>query len=295
MRLSPVLTALSVLSVLLNVGLLLGTFLFTQKISYLNSSYQQLESSYTFLESGYSNLLERHQQLNYSYTLLQNNFTRIQSMYDRSQDEYHKMRFSKDIPPTPSVLGLRFLLTSDALIIGYSNLSLDLGLPHSDSMHPSIPAGDTVIATHSFDRYALQIGDIVSYNSSLSSLSVVHRIIDIQRNSSSICYIIQGDNNPSPDPGCILPSQIQAKAIGILYNSDTHTYQHCSDNAGAVLNGKISCIQPVVLAGIYPVDQPTDNLSIAYSFCSDTQPNKPYSVISQAHKVYCYSSIPGIN
>jgi signal peptidase len=75
----------------------------------------------------------------------------------------------------------------------------------SDSMEPNIHKNDVIIVKEA-DNY--EVGDVVTYISS-EGRSITHRIISVTFGG----YIIQGDDNPEPDPGTISPDQIVGKMI----------------------------------------------------------------------------------
>ncbi len=77
------------------------------------------------------------------------------------------------------------------------------------SMGPTLRAGDIVL-TKEVDPSSLQVGDIIRYRRPQGS--VLHRIKEIERTSSGLVLVTQGDNNNTPDPP-ILSQQIEGKMV----------------------------------------------------------------------------------
>lgn len=248
----------------------------SQALASSQSEHDSLSSEYSKLEKRHASLWQNYSQLKAAYTGLQN----VQS----------GQRLSSDIPSTPALDGMGFLLTPAALIVSYPNISLDLGLTTSNSMHPSIPVGQTVISTSFFDPENLPVGAIAVYRSSFSNVPIAHRIISVEGEGADRCYIFQGDNNAVPDSACVRPEQIQSVALGVLFNSETALYQACPAGAGAATPSGLGCLNPTLPAGVYPVDQPIQNLSVAFALCSRTTPSRPYTIVAPDGKIYCSSS-----
>ncbi|MBZ9570494.1 signal peptidase I [Methanobrevibacter sp. TMH8] len=92
----------------------------------------------------------------------------------------------------------------------------------SESMEPVFYRGDIVVVEktdflgiHEFDPNNAKVGDIVVYNAAWFPNPVIHRIINITEVNGSKYYVIKGDNNPSPDPYLVTPSQITSRVISI--------------------------------------------------------------------------------
>lgn len=83
-------------------------------------------------------------------------------------------------------------------------------LVQGNSMLPTIEPGSFVITK---TKPTYEIGDIVSYGtekySDFGGRTIVHRIIK----ETNEGFIIQGDNNPKPDPGVIAPSAIRGEVV----------------------------------------------------------------------------------
>jgi signal peptidase len=107
------------------------------------------------------------------------------------------------------------------IIVGLM-LAQHMNVVVSGSMEPVFHRGDIVVVEKAnflglreFDPNTAQVGDIVVYNAEWFPKPVVHRIIDVTEVNGSKFYIIQGDNNPAPDPYLVSPSQITQRVVTI--------------------------------------------------------------------------------
>ncbi len=89
----------------------------------------------------------------------------------------------------------------------------------SGSMEPVLYRGDIVIIDTNPDENNLQVGDIVVYKATWFPQPVIHRIIAKTETPSGTVYTIKGDNNPSPDPAPVKPSQIISKVYNYPWES----------------------------------------------------------------------------
>ena len=94
----------------------------------------------------------------------------------------------------------------------------------SKSMEPVLYRGDIVLTQktnfmgfNEFNVSDINVGDIVIYNATwFDDGPVIHRVIGSGTDKKGRKYfIIKGDNNPSPDPAVVYPSQILSRAIKI--------------------------------------------------------------------------------
>ena len=90
----------------------------------------------------------------------------------------------------------------------------------SGSMEPAFYRGDIVVVEkadflgiNEFDPKDVQIGDVVVYDAQWFDQPVIHRVIDIKDVNGTTMYKIKGDNNNSPDPYYVTPSQIKEKVV----------------------------------------------------------------------------------
>ena len=90
----------------------------------------------------------------------------------------------------------------------------------SGSMEPAFYRGDIVVVEkadflgiNEFDPKDVQVGDVVVYDAKWFDQPVIHRVIDIKDVNGTTMYKIKGDNNNSPDPYYVTPSQIKEKVV----------------------------------------------------------------------------------
>ncbi len=81
----------------------------------------------------------------------------------------------------------------------------------SDSMYPTISAGDIVVTTR---RHSYRVGDIITFHSQ-NSQHITHRVI--QQSGSS--HITKGDSNKQADSFIVFREQIDGVVISILHTS----------------------------------------------------------------------------
>ena len=108
----------------------------------------------------------------------------------------------KDIPL------IAFLVILIALVSGVFPLFM-IGVG-SQSMSPRISKGDAVILRKLPKYAALKKNDIIGYKK--DGITVVHRIVDIERNKKEISYVTKGDANNSNDSQKVKRDQI----VGIV-------------------------------------------------------------------------------
>lgn len=258
----------------------------------LRTDYEKLNSSHARLISAYIDLNDSHNNLDSLYRNLSARYSKLEDDYRELQATGSQYRLPKDIPASPSIPNIGFLITPDSLILKNPRLNLS-SVTDTKSMHPTITVENTAIFTTVFDAANLKIGNIIAYRSSSFELPIMHRIISIQRSSGGVCYVLQGDNNPAPDPECVTPSQIIGLVIGVIFNGENTGYSYCQgDSIAIVKNNRFLCMPDVVPAGIYTTNQTItqDNLT-GFPFCSQQDPARPYTVVTPDRRVYCYESV----
>lgn len=85
----------------------------------------------------------------------------------------------------------------------------------SESMEPTLYRGDLVVVRWA-DPESLQVGDIIIFQSSMSDIPVVHRIVAIGYSGGELQFTTKGDNNPSVDPYPVPESEVLAKVVGSI-------------------------------------------------------------------------------
>lgn len=94
------------------------------------------------------------------------------------------------------------------------NSDVKLAYITSGSMLPWLPVGSTISYTKPADPAALQVGDVITFESLGNGTVVTHRIIEVisNENLDGVHYQTKGDNNDDPDPD-LAPA---ANVIGLV-------------------------------------------------------------------------------
>ncbi len=85
------------------------------------------------------------------------------------------------------------------------------------SMEPVINKDSNAIEIAPKNPDEIQVGDIISYETTLSKGIVIHRVIEKGIDEEGIYFITKGDNLGYSDPQKIRFSQIKRVVVGILY------------------------------------------------------------------------------
>ncbi|MBI5389902.1 hypothetical protein HZB02_00250 [Candidatus Woesearchaeota archaeon] len=85
------------------------------------------------------------------------------------------------------------------------------------SMDPTLDATAHAIQIMPHGTADIHRGDIVTYRSSLSGQSVVHRVVAIAADESGWYVLMKGDNNPDLDPEKVRFNQIERVVVAIIY------------------------------------------------------------------------------
>lgn len=88
-----------------------------------------------------------------------------------------------------------FVIFAVPQAVGASNSYVVL----SDSMSPSINAGDVVFVSDSSSN-AIEEGDVITYERLGESQLITHRVIEVQSEGGETTFRTQGDANEEPDP-----------------------------------------------------------------------------------------------
>ena len=109
--------------------------------------------------------------------------------------------------------------------ISYSNGTITISGIEGDVIIPDIADtnsmdglfdyGHNLLLLDTFDKSALEIGDIIVYSSTQGL--IVHRIVEIGTDTNGCWYKCKGDNNSSKDPYLIRNFNILYLCIGIIY------------------------------------------------------------------------------
>lgn len=87
----------------------------------------------------------------------------------------------------------------------------------TNSMDPLLDEGTNAIEFIPRGEEDIHIGDVVSYESPYASGPIIHRVIAKGADKDGLYYIVQGDNNPDPDPGKVRFPQIKRVLLAVIY------------------------------------------------------------------------------
>lgn len=87
----------------------------------------------------------------------------------------------------------------------------------TNSMDPFIDEGANGLEITPKNPEDLQVGDVISYISTLDNAFVAHRIVKIGYDGDGWYAITKGDNNSIADPEKIRFNQIKYVLIGVIY------------------------------------------------------------------------------
>ena len=85
----------------------------------------------------------------------------------------------------------------------------------TNSMDPVIDAGANAIQIVPKSPTEIQVGDIISYDTSIGT--VIHRVIEIGYDDKGWYAIAKGDNNSEPDPSKVRFEKIKRVVVAIIY------------------------------------------------------------------------------
>ncbi len=104
----------------------------------------------------------------------------------------------------------------DHILINVRNTFL-ASYANTNSMDPVLDEGANGLEIVPESPTDIQVGDIIAYNSNLVNGLVAHRVVKIGYDDAGSYFIVQGDNNPNPDPDKVRFDQIQYILIGVIY------------------------------------------------------------------------------
>jgi signal peptidase len=113
------------------------------------------------------------------------------------------------------VLGIVIVWSGSLGLQLYLGTTTPLLAVESESMEPTLYRGDLVIV-RSVPPESLEVGDIIIFQSSMSDIPVVHRIVDIGFSDEELQFTTKGDHNPTIDPYLVPASDVLAKVVGSI-------------------------------------------------------------------------------
>jgi hypothetical protein len=120
-----------------------------------------------------------------------------------------------DVPsPKDRISESDIQVLDDKVVINIQNPQWSRFL-NTKSMDPVIDAGANAIQVAPNSSEDIQVGDIISYNSSMGT--IIHRVIETGNDSDGWYAIVKGDNNPTADPSKVRFDQVKRVLVAIIY------------------------------------------------------------------------------
>jgi len=85
------------------------------------------------------------------------------------------------------------------------------------SEEPFFGKGSNAIQITPVSAEDIQVGDIISYRSTLTNEIIIHRVISIKNDEKGLYYTVKGDNNNEPDPEKVRFSRVRSVLVGVIY------------------------------------------------------------------------------
>ena len=105
----------------------------------------------------------------------------------------------------------------DDRVVVYINDPYLARFADTHSMEPLLDARSTGIEIVPVSSDEIKVGDVISYQSGYSDDTVIHRVVDISKDSEGWFAITKGDNNQDNDPEKIRFGQVKRILVGLLY------------------------------------------------------------------------------
>jgi hypothetical protein len=87
---------------------------------------------------------------------------------------------------------------------------------NTNSMDPLIDEGTQAIQIVPLTPDEIRVGDIISYDAGQYGI-IIHRVTQIGQDGQGWYAIVQGDNNPNPDPVKVRFNMVRRVLVGVLY------------------------------------------------------------------------------
>ncbi len=122
-----------------------------------------------------------------------------------------------DLPgPHPHLQEDQIELQNDQVILHLPQAQFASFTP-THSMDPVLDSDAHALEITPKTENEIHIGDIISYQSEYAEGTLIHRVINIQKDEQGTYFTLKGDNNPEPDPGKVRFEQIKRVLVAILY------------------------------------------------------------------------------
>jgi len=87
----------------------------------------------------------------------------------------------------------------------------------TNSMDPFLDDGANAIEIMPDSAEAIQVGDIISYQTDGGIIIIIHRVIEVGEDNDGIYYTVQGDNNTFADSTKVRYDDVVGVLVAIIY------------------------------------------------------------------------------
>ncbi len=107
----------------------------------------------------------------------------------------------------------------------------------TESMHPTLKAGDLIFGTAVKDSGDLQLGDVITYWTVINGERVLntHRIHEIEDNGTHLSFVTKGDANTSADAMTVHEREVVAKFTNVKVNGLGKVFDYLQTSTGFLL------------------------------------------------------------
>lgn len=160
---------------------------------------------------GYSIMLI---SLSFLLGLIVNNLIPISA--DNTQQPISVFTTPERISPNDWIAENQIRVFNDQIILNIPNASW-ARFTDTNSMDPLFDIDSNTIEIKPEKVSDLKVGDIISYESRVLGITIIHRIVDIGEDNDGIYFVTKGDNNIYKDPEKVRFEQIKGVVVGIIY------------------------------------------------------------------------------
>ena len=142
----------------------------------------------------------------------------LPTQVERAQESVPIFSQPMDIPsPSAAIDAQDIRVLGDRVELRVANV-IPAVFTDTNSMDPVIDAGTTALELTITSPNQVQVGDIVSYETTLApGTFIIHRVVEKGTDENGLYFVLKGDNNPTTDPEKVRFDQLRRKVIGILY------------------------------------------------------------------------------
>ncbi|MBU0666713.1 MAG: hypothetical protein KKC26_05105 [Nanoarchaeota archaeon] len=165
------------------------------------------------------------EEMNNQNLELRENITKLQEelTYQKAQTNTFIERLKEflDLPsrkasPSDWISEEQIQVQDDKIIININDAVI-AKVTDTHSLEPTIDKNTHIIQIKPQNESDIRIGDIVAYESQLTSNLILHRVVSKGKDEDGWFFVMKGDNVGVPDPESVRFSQIKWVVVGIMY------------------------------------------------------------------------------